>query len=88
VTILYSAPRTIADVDVISIIPNTETRKLIEIAGRGSPLHKKQAVYLDRVGIVTLPENYQDRLTDIFAGEFRRLKLYALDPYDVALARN
>jgi len=75
VTILYNAPRTTADVDIVSVIPNTQTRNLIEVAGIGSPLHKKHGVYLDRVGIATLPENYADRLTEIFAGEFQKLRL-------------
>jgi hypothetical protein len=44
-------------------------------------------VYLDRVGVATLPEDYEDRLSEIFAGEFTNLSLFALDPYDVALAK-
>lgn len=87
ITVLYDAPRTTADVDVISVAPNTETRKLLETAGEGSLLHKKHLVYLDRVGIATLPENYADRLTETFAGAFERLRLFALDPYDIALAK-
>jgi hypothetical protein len=87
VTILYDSPRTTADVDIVSVIPNTRTRTLIEIAGEGSLLHKKHGVYLDRVGVATLPENYQDRLTEAFAGEFQRLRLFALDAYDIALAK-
>jgi len=87
ITVFYQAPRTTADVDVVSIVPNTQTRNLIETAGRGSPLHKKHGVYLDRVGVATLTENYEDRLTEIFTGEFHRLRLFALDPYDVALAK-
>ncbi len=87
VTIFYEAPRTTSDVDIVSIVPNTQTRSLIEFAGEGSSLHKKHGVYLDRVGIVTLPENYQDRLTEIFANSFQNLRLFALDPYDIALAK-
>lgn len=87
IMILYNASRTTADVDVVSVIPKTETAHLIEIAGLGSPLHKKHRIYLDRVGIATLPENYEDRLTEIFAGSFQNLRLLALDPYDIALAK-
>lgn len=87
ITVFYDAPRTTADVDVISVIPNDRIRELIELAGEGSTLHRKHRVYLDRVGIATLPENYEDRLTEIFAREFRFLKLLALDPYDIALAK-
>lgn len=87
VTVLYDSPRTTADVDVISVVPNTQTRKLLEIAGEGSGLHKKYGVYLDRVGIATLTENYEERLTDIFAEKFQHLRLLAVDPYDIALAK-
>ena len=87
VTVLYDAPRTTADVDVISVVPNTQTRKLLEIAGEGSGLHKKHGVYLDRVGIATLPEDYEERLTEIFAEEFPHLRLLAVNPYDIALAK-
>ena len=87
ITVLYNAPRTTADVDVISIVPNTHTQNLIEVAGMGSALHKKHGVYFDRVGIATVPENYEERLTEIFAAEFQSLRLFALDPYDIALAK-
>lgn len=87
ITLIYGAPRTTADVDIVSITPKTETRNLIELAGEGSPLHKKHGVYLDRVGIATLPENYEDRLSEIFVSQFQFLKIFALDPYDIALAK-
>jgi len=87
VTVLYGAPRTTADLDIVTVIPNTQTRNLIEVAGIGSPLNKKHGVYLDRVGIATLPENYQDRLTEVFANGFQNLKFLALDAYDIALAK-
>ncbi len=87
ITLIYGAPRTTADVDIVLFTPNTATRNLIEHAGEGSPLHKKHGIYLDRVGVAALPENYEDRLTEIFAGEFQFLKLFALDPYDIALAK-
>ncbi len=45
VTILYNAPRITADLDVIAVLPNTQTRSLIEIAGESSGLHKKHGVH-------------------------------------------
>jgi len=39
------------------------------------------------VGIAPIPENYEDRLNEIFPGTFKKLRLFALDPYDVALAK-
>ena len=87
ITVVYKAPRTTADVDIVSIIPNDQTRTLIEFAGEGSKLNKKHGVYLDRVGVASLPENYEDRLTEIFEEKFQNLRLFALDPYDIALAK-
>jgi hypothetical protein len=87
ITVLYDAPRTTGDVDIVSVIPNDKTRKLIEAAGEGSKLHKTYGVYLDRVGVANLPENYEDRLTEIFEDQFQNLRLFALDPYDIALAK-
>jgi hypothetical protein len=85
VTQVYGAARTTAD--VVSVTPKKLSQTLMEIAGEGSPLHKKNKVYLDSVGIAPLPENYEDRLGEIAAGTFKNLRLSALDPYDVALAK-
>lgn len=87
VTQVYGAPRSTADIDVVSVTPKRLSQKLLEIAGEGSSLHKKHRVYLDTVGIAPLPENYEDRLGEIAAGTFKNLRLLALDPYDVALAK-
>src|SRR5689334_9049353 len=82
VTQVYGAPRSTADVDVVSVTPKKFSAKLLEIAGEGSPLHKKHGVYLDSARIAPLPENYEDRLSEITAGAFKNLRLLALDPYD------
>lgn len=44
-------------------------------------------IYLDRVGIATLPKNYEDRTSEIFIGCFQNLNLFALDPPDIALVK-
>ena len=85
VTQIYGFERKTLDIDAMSIIPRN--KNLIERAGKGSELHKRHGVYLDRVGVVTVPENYEDRLTKIYAGMFEKLRLLALDAYDVALAK-
>ncbi len=54
---------------------------------RGGPLHKKYKIYLHRVGIAKVPENYEDRLSEIFPKVFKHLRLLALDPYDLALSK-
>lgn len=85
VTQIYGADRKTRDIDVISIVPKNEL--LIGKAGKGSSLHKEHGVYLDKVGIATVPENYEDRLTEIYEGKFELLRLLAFDPYDLALAK-
>ena len=85
VTVIYGADRTTLDLDALSLVRGDPT--LWEIAGRGSDLHRRHHLYLDRVGIVTLPEDYEDRLAEVFIGPFTHLRIFALDPYDVALAK-
>ena len=85
VTVIYGSDRSTVDLDALSLVRGNSP--LWEFAGRGSDLHKKCGVYLDRVGIAPLPENYEDRLTVLFGGLFKRLRLLALDPYDLALAK-
>ena len=59
----------------------------MQIALQGGPLHRKHRIYLDRVGVAAIPENYEDRLTEMFPGAYRCLRLMALDPYDIALSK-
>lgn len=59
----------------------------MQIALQGGPLHHKHRIYLDRVGVAAIPENYEDRLTEMFPGAYRHLRLMALDPYDIALSK-
>lgn len=85
VTVVYGAARSTSDLDVL-----TTTRpdpKLLKFAGRGSELDRRHKVYLDPVGVAPLPENYEERLIQIFPGVYKNLRLFALDPYDVALTK-
>lgn len=86
-TILYGLDRPTADVDVLPIGSNAATESLIGLAGEGSPLHKKHKVYLQIVGVAQISLNYEDRLTEMFPNTFNHLRLFALDPYDLALSK-
>lgn len=79
--------RPTADVDVIAITPKSEIESLLNVAGQGSNLHRKYKVYLQLVGVATVPESYEERLTEIAPGSFTHLRLFALDPYDLALSK-
>lgn len=86
-TILYGLDRPTADVDVLPIGANSGTESLLSLAGKGSVLHQKYKVYLQVVGIATVPVNYEDRLKEMFPGALKHLRLFALDPYDLALSK-
>lgn len=84
----YDFPRVTNDIDYLPTLVPDEQHRLLEIAGQGSSLHKRFHVYIQCVGGVTsLPENYEDRLEDIFPHEFEKLRILALDPYDLALSK-
>lgn len=87
VTMLYGLARLTADVDVITIVPGSERQHLLGLAGKGSELHRNYGVYLDFVTIASIPEDYDRRLTEMFPGAFKHLRLLAFNPYDVALAK-
>lgn len=86
-TVCYGLPRPTNDVNYVSVAPNHAQALLEAIGGRDSKLAKKHRVYLQYVGWVSLPEDYAERLVEMFAGRFERLRLLALEPYDLALSK-
>lgn len=48
---------------------------------------ERYKVYLDQVGVAKVPEDYEDRLTEMFPGVYKNLRICALDPYDLALSK-
>ncbi len=81
----YGYTRETSDVDFLAVIG--DIGDLMIFAGEGSTLYKKYRIYLDRVGIALEPENYRDRLTEMYPGMFKKLRLWALDPYDIVLTK-
>jgi len=86
-TVFYDMPRSTGDVDVIAISPKSEMQNLISRSGQGSALHRKHKLYLQFVGVATVPDGYEERLTEIFSEPFQNIRLLALDPYDLALSK-
>jgi hypothetical protein len=84
---LHDLPRPTADVDCLAVIPSGETARLQQLAGQGSVLHNKYGVYLQHVGVVTVPDDYAGRLIPLFPAAFRRLKLMSLEAHDLALSK-
>ena len=86
-TILYGLERPTSDVDVLPFSTNAVTEFLMGLAGEGSKLHKKFKVYIQVVGVAPTPDGYEERLKEIGAETFKRLRLLGLDPYDLALSK-
>lgn len=87
VSVCYGLPRPTGDIDYLSVRPPEEQVTLEQIAGRESELARRYGVHLQYVTIANSPENYEERLREIFPGFCRRIKLLVLDPYDLALSK-
>jgi len=87
VTIAYAAPRTTADLDVLWTIHNPVATATLARAERGSELHRRFGIYIDRVSVATPPCNYEDRLREMSPGAFAQLRLFVPDAYDLALLK-
>jgi hypothetical protein len=86
--LLYGTTRPTADVDVLEVRPPAVKGRLVQLAGLHSALHKKHKVHLQQVTVLgSYPEHYETRLTEMFPGALVRLRLFALDPYDLALTK-
>jgi hypothetical protein len=87
-TIQYGLPRQTSDVDVLSIEPVAHAQTVLSIAGEGKKLHVKHRVYVQEMGgIVNLPHNHEERATELFPARYKRLRLFGVDPYDLALSK-
>jgi hypothetical protein len=71
--------------DIIAILRYETALVLIEIAGKESTLHRKYNIYLDLVTVATAPENYESRLIVLYPGLWHYLRLWVLEPHDLAL---
>jgi hypothetical protein len=87
VTQLYGLNRPTVDVDVVEFAPNHAAQKMMDLGTQGGPLHRAYGIYLDRVTVAVLPENYEGRLTEMFPDAYKHLRLMAPDPYDLALSK-
>lgn len=87
VTVAYGAPRTTADLDVLWTIHDPAATAVLELAARGSALHKRFGVYIDQVSVATPPCNYQERLDELFSGAFAHIRIFVPDAYDLALLK-
>lgn len=83
----YGLPRNTNDLDYRSVVPGNRVADLQKIAGPGSALARKHKVHLQHTGVESIPEGYEERLTELFATQFNRLRLFIPDPYDLILSK-
>jgi len=83
----YGLPRSTNDLDYFSLVPCNRVRDLQEIAGEGSTLARKHKVHVHHAAVATVPESYEGRMTELFPGHFKNLRLFVLDPYDIVLSK-
>lgn len=50
-------------------------------------MHRKYKLYIDPVTVAFFPQNYEQRLIEVFAGAYKNLRIRVLDPYDIALTK-
>ena len=86
-TTVYGLPRPTADIDCVSVIPHETLQEILQIAGRDSRLARKHKVYLDLVGVADYPEDYAERIVEVFPDRFSKVQLFALEAHDLVLAK-
>ena len=85
--VAYGLPRSTNDLDYFSVTPASRTGYLEELAGEGSTLARKYRVHMHSARVPSLPENYEERLTELFPDRFKSLRLFVPDPYDLVLSK-
>lgn len=83
----YGLPRSTNDLDYFSIVPCNRLPDLERIAGEGSALARKHKVHVHHAAVASIPESYDERMTELFPGRFKNIRLFVLDPYDIVLSK-
>lgn len=83
----YGLPRSTNDLDYFSLEPYDQATELERLAGQGSALARKHKVFVHRAAVASVPENYQERMRELFSGYLKNIRLFILDPYDLILSK-
>jgi Nucleotidyltransferase of unknown function (DUF6036) len=73
VVVEYGLPRGTNDLDYFTLVPANRITELEKLAGEGSDLARKHKVHVHHAAIATLPENYEERMKEIFPGHFKKI---------------
>jgi hypothetical protein len=83
----YGFARATNDLDYRTLIPYNRINDLQRLAGPGSDLANKHKVYVQHPGVDAIPEAYDERLTELYPGWLKRVRLFIPDPYDLVLSK-
>jgi Nucleotidyltransferase of unknown function (DUF6036) len=83
----YGLPRSTNDLDYFLLVPVNRLSDLEQIAGEGSALARKHKVHVHHAAVATVPENYAERMKQLFPGHLKHILLSVLDPYDIVLSK-
>lgn len=83
----YGLKRSTNDLDYVTLVPFSRVSALQELAGASSTLAQKHKLHIQHVGVATLPENYEERMQELFVGRFKEIRLFVPDPYDLVLSK-
>ena len=73
----YGVGRETSDIDFLTALIQSQDDDLERLAGLGSALYRKFRLYLQRVGVVTPPCDYESRLVRMFpSAPWQRLELF------------
>jgi hypothetical protein len=87
VSLFYGRPLPTGDVDYFAVIPYASVDDLQAWAGPDSTLAKKYKLHFHHFPAISLPEDYETRLSEMYPGRFKNLHLYAPGPYDLILSK-
>ena len=86
-SVQYGMPRPTGDIDLLFVSSDLVRDELLRAGGRGSLLHQKHHLYVEYVVLSVEPAEYRGRVIEMFPGSLGNLRLFCLDPYDLALTK-
>jgi hypothetical protein len=87
VVVGYQLQRATNDLDYRTLVPYNRINDVQQMAGPGSDLARKHKVHMQHTGVESMPENYEGRLTELYAGHFKNIRLFIPNPYDLILSK-
>ena len=82
----YGLPRGTNDLGYRTLFPY-RINDLQRLAGPGSALARRHKVHVQHTGVESMPENYEERLTEPYPGRFKNIRLFVPDAYDLVLSK-